>query len=381
MTRYYGNKRGLVVMNDDAYVSDNDKLKDKIFTFGRVKIYVEGVYPPEYKNAPEMLPWAEPVMGIFGGNGDTEIQKEYDKKNNETHFAINKTYTNNYTGINSVPHVGAWVWVFFEDGNPAYPFYFGAIQAGNNWFAKHNNQHVIATDNVLIKIDENPAHIDTDMLYDSNNKNSTTAGKFNFNQKSKMPTRVNIEITNIKPEGITNRTNVDTDIYKNKTDKDFCAVNLVINGNVNLLLNGHMYEEQYGDRFITHEGNLYYKHIGDTEIEHVGKTVETHIGEFDLVRQGNVADTIVGDIDTTIDGGQNVVITKNHSINVGGSTSRTANGNINDVAQIINHDQGGANMKVNDKPYQLKTTYKERIKNPNDYTDSNKIWDDAYGAE
>ena len=65
MTRYYGNKRGLVVMNDDAYISDNDKLKDKIFTLGRVKIYVEGVYPPEYKNAPEMLPWAEPVMGIL----------------------------------------------------------------------------------------------------------------------------------------------------------------------------------------------------------------------------------------------------------------------------------------------------------------------------
>ena len=38
-------------------------------------------------------------------------------------------------------------------------------------------------------------------------------------------------------------------------------------------------------------------------------------------------------------------------------------------------------MKANDKPYQLKESYKERTKNPNDYTDSNKIWGDAYGAK
>ena len=113
MNKYYGHKRGLVVSNEDYYVSDNDKLKDENFIFGRIKVYVEGVYPVEFAKAPEMLPWAEPVMPLFGGNGSTEAQRKFDEVDNSSHFAITKNYTNASTGVNTVPHVGSYVWVFF----------------------------------------------------------------------------------------------------------------------------------------------------------------------------------------------------------------------------------------------------------------------------
>ena len=47
MTRYYGNKRGLVVMNDDAYISDNDKRKAKIVKLRREITYEARVNPQE----------------------------------------------------------------------------------------------------------------------------------------------------------------------------------------------------------------------------------------------------------------------------------------------------------------------------------------------
>ena len=53
---YTGIYRGTVVYNNDPDVR------------GKVKIYVHGVYPEEYKTKHQLLPWAEPAMGLFGGN-------------------------------------------------------------------------------------------------------------------------------------------------------------------------------------------------------------------------------------------------------------------------------------------------------------------------
>lgn len=371
LNKYYGHKRGLVVSNEDYYVSDNDKLKDENFIFGRIKVYVEGVYPVEFAKAPEMLPWAEPVMPLFGGNGSTEAQRKFDEVDNSSHFAITKNYTNTSTGVNTVPHVGSYVWVFFEDGNPMYPFYFGAVQAGNNWMAEHTNQHIIATDNVLIKIDENQAHVKSTMKFNSNNSESTVAGRLAGNRKLDMPTLVDIEITNKKPEKAVNRSTKesDKDIYKHKTDKDFCAVNLIIQGNVNLYVNGNMYEQIEGDRFITHNGNLYYKHNGDTEIEENGAIVRTHIGDLDELHNGDKYLRTTGNVDETIQGFDSKVVFEDHHLNVGGSEIRNANLQIKDTSQIIKHEKGEADTTYNIDPYQISESYYDMLRNPLDYTE------------
>lgn len=120
--------RGKVVANYDPFVK------------GRVKLWIPGVYPEAFLNKPDELPWAEPVMPIFGGNFTN----------------LREGDLNSETGITTIPHVGTEVWVFFEGGNQQYPKFFGACQGGDGWHSEHNNQHVIKTDNVTVRIDEEP---------------------------------------------------------------------------------------------------------------------------------------------------------------------------------------------------------------------------------
>ena len=179
--------RGIVVNNfDPKYL-------------GRCKVFVYGVYPEEFKTNPTKLPWAEPVMSIFGGSWTNE----------------NKGL-NSETGVSSNPHVGkspgegAQVWLFFENGSPNHPKYFGVSQAGPGWLAEHNNQHVIKTDNVRIRIDENPSHARSTCHFDSYNADNVERSQ--KKQIKDMPTRVDVEIWN---EGSS-------------------ALNLIIKGNVNI---------------------------------------------------------------------------------------------------------------------------------------------------
>ena len=126
--------RGIIVANDDA-------AKNK----GRVKVWVPGIYSEECKLNPTILPWAELVEPIFGGSWT-----------NETEGSLNSE-----TGFCSVPHtsttpgLGAQVWLFFEQGNHMLPKVFGSSQGGIGWLAEHPNQHVMKTDNVRVRIDEN----------------------------------------------------------------------------------------------------------------------------------------------------------------------------------------------------------------------------------
>ena len=170
--------RGIVVYNEDPRYS------------GRVKIYVPGIYPIEFKNQHELLPWAEPAMSIEGGSWANEKATRYaensfsvvkdkdesDTVRNSTNIedqAPKRVYIRNAqhkepiglnteTGYCSVPHAGkyftdgAQVFLFFEAGDPNKPVYFAAAQSGTGWFSEHPNQHVFHSDNIRVRIDEEP---------------------------------------------------------------------------------------------------------------------------------------------------------------------------------------------------------------------------------
>ncbi len=325
MQKYYGNYRGLVVDNQDVYIiADDTNSTKKPLKFSRCKIYVEGIYPPEYKDRPDLLPWAEAVMPLFGGNGASAPQAESDKAD-----GINRTCTNASTGVITTPHIGAWVWVFFEAGNIMYPQYFGAIQAGTNYFAEHENQHIIKTDNIMITIDENPEHPDSTSYTDSNNSNCTSSSKMAGLQKKNMPTLLNVVITTTE-----------------KNNNSPCALNLTINGNVNMKLNGNQYKEINGDVFITHNGNLYYKHDGHTEYEQTGDTAKSIIGNEVVKISKDPKRDSTGNYSIATEGGSMTKTLGNQTIEIGGdqitlghATIQRSGNIISDMAtQIIKHN-------------------------------------------
>lgn len=125
MDKLNGFYRGIVKDNKDPLCQ------------GRVKVYVLGIYPSTFENYPEKLPWAELSMPVFGGGYTTKgVSVE--------------------TGVSSVPRIGAPVWVFFEQGDQNFPIVAFQINSGPGWISEHRRQHVIATENIKIVIDEEP---------------------------------------------------------------------------------------------------------------------------------------------------------------------------------------------------------------------------------
>jgi len=78
---------------------------------------------PENKGGkPGALYESHPVSDAFGNTA--KINSLHVNPNASTYKPA--TYSNSAKGIFSVPNVGAHVWVFFRDGMPMYPVYFGA---------------------------------------------------------------------------------------------------------------------------------------------------------------------------------------------------------------------------------------------------------------
>lgn len=320
--KHYGIYRGIVLDNNDPGITVN---KAKYKPSGRCKIFFEGIYSEKFREEQgKYLPWAEPVYPIFGGNTSTAVQKDLDEKS-ET--SVIKNYTNPVVGWGSVPHIGAYVWGFFEDGNIQYPKFFGVTQMGPCYLPEHKNQHVIATDNVKIIIDEEPENVNnTKNLCNSNNTNCTpTCQLFKDElQKTKMPTTVNITIVGNRPK------------KGKKGMTDYCAINLNIVGNVNAKIDGNVYEHINGDKFITQEGNLYHRIVGDIEIEHTGDLYETHHGNRKLTVNGEEEQTFNKNknVNVTLNSTDNIL--KTHQLIVGENDMRQVSGNITDTASVIN---------------------------------------------
>lgn len=246
--------RGLVIDNADP----NSK--------GHCRIYVHGVYPGESVRNPEMIPWAEPVMPIFGGSGAA---------------ASGQKFTS--TGWTSAPTIGSYVWVFFEGNDQNYPLYFAAIQGGDAWMSEHEMQHVLSTANFRITVDENPS-ASTTMLTDVMD-----------GSKTNQQTRARIEI-----------------------ESDAVALDIVIKGDVNLYVDGSLFQK------IT--GNRYTEISGDDVLVVDGNTTETHGGDLKSTRSGNSAKTIKGTDKKTVLKSKTVNVAQSSTDFVGGNYSLEAGG-------------------------------------------------------
>lgn len=277
MNEYIGTYRGKVVSNIDP--------QNK----GRIKIYVPGIFPETLSKDPNNLPWAEPVMPLFGGN-----------------YSSSNTY-NKETGVCTIPHVNTEVWVFFENGIHLYPKYFGACQGGNGWFSEHSNQHVIKTDNVTVVVDEDPTSEASTCKFDTNNSQCTYISK--ELQKLKQPTRVNINIVN----------------------KDSIALNLYIKGNVNIKVDGDVFEEITGDKHETLNGNLYRQHKGDIHIVHEGETLIETKGSIVDCCDGNKDYTVNGYVTELLNNNKNTVINGNNALIVNGINTSSTYGAKSDI--------------------------------------------------
>jgi hypothetical protein len=293
-TRYYGMYRGIV--------KDNSGEK------GQVKIFVPTIYPSEFENVPTSLPWAEPAQSLFGGN-----------------FSSDGSTLNTETGIAGWPKIGAFVWVFFDQGDHNFPIYFASCQAGDGWISQHNKQWVVQTDNLRIRIDENPSDAASTSKFDTYNSENTYESR--TKQKLQVPTLLDIEAKG--------------------------NVNLKITGNVNLQINGTLYEEINGNIHRTHIGNLYERHVGDKRIVHDGSTAYENNGNTLNVINGNLTLNRTGTETKIIDGSENKVITNVKSLNVGKQYVETINNKSSKVIGTNDETTIGTKVEFIDGDYKI----------------------------
>ncbi len=262
MKKFNGMWRGTCVQNVDPLVK------------GRIKVYVPGVYSKDMSMNPSLLPWAEPAMNIFGGSWNNEKKETYGDLNIETGATSNP-----HTSTDSLK--GAEIWLFFERGDHNFPIYFAACQSGDGWLSEHENQHVMHTDNVRIRIDEKLEDEKSTTQFDTYNAQCNEVSKTMV--RKKVPTRVDIEIWN-------------------RFDS---AVHLHMKGDVNMHIEGDYYEEIFGDRHITHYGNTFTYHKGDT--------LDVIEGNTHQIIDGNYSLEHIGNSDITREGNENYILTEDQS--------------------------------------------------------------------
>lgn len=277
--QFTGIYRGIVIQNDIEGKTQAKYLK------GKIKIFVPGVYSDYYKDKPNLLPWAQPAMSLFGGNWKNQRTAEPNAKIPPP--------LNLQTGWCSIPHTGkeitegAQVFLFFEAGDVNKPVYFAGAQSGPGWLSQHTNQHVIQTDNVRICIDEQPNQDVSTCKYEPYLKlqdinDAVFRKEFINNYKAdnpeKIPTRVDIQIAAPKET----------------------AINLQITGNVNMDLYGDWITRHHGDRYDTHIGNTYQYHSGTTHIYNEGNIQHKNIGTIERTYDGSITEIIKNKLTKTI---------------------------------------------------------------------------------
>lgn len=112
MENMYGQYRGVVKAHGDN---------------GKCRVYIPAVYPSEFENTPENLPWAEPAQPLFA-SGKSNV------------------------GAFQYPKLESTIWVFFEGGDINYPIMSHATLGGSSNF--QTDKYIIKTDAFELVIDE-----------------------------------------------------------------------------------------------------------------------------------------------------------------------------------------------------------------------------------
>lgn len=100
---------------------------------GRVKVHVPGVFPDDMNVGD--YPWAKPAVGVYNSGGDNDLLKEMsdDQPFDEN---INDLGTG---GVFTVPNIGNTVFVWFDQGNFLYPYYFAMEAKEQDWLSQKKN--------------------------------------------------------------------------------------------------------------------------------------------------------------------------------------------------------------------------------------------------
>lgn len=119
-----------------AIVLECDDPRD----IGRVKVHIPGVYPDGMEIG--LYPWAKPALGLYNGGGkNTKAPKKPNNKEfNSEHTVLDESYNSMGTGgIFSVPSKGNTVFVWFDQGNHMYPYYFAMEAKEGDWLQQKVN--------------------------------------------------------------------------------------------------------------------------------------------------------------------------------------------------------------------------------------------------
>lgn len=388
--------RGIVVYNQDP------QLK------GRVKIYVPGIYPIQFKNKWQLLPWAQPALPLGGGNwanekhtqqeqsvltpeeqeeiinkedlNNTQQEQQSSQNKQQQQQTEQKTYPvqlNAETGWCTVPHAGkyatdgAQVWVFFEAGDINKPIYFASAQSGTGWFSEHPNQHVFHSDNIRVRIDEDPYRTQSTCNFPVYNTNTVkqlfqssgggAPGSIPFMQLTDLPKNIT--------DTPTQKAKLDIEILQsNSPVSGDLAVHLKVTGHVNIHITGDIYLQHIGNKIQTHIGDHFLHHVGNTTIfregnincNHIGNTLKNQTGSIEsnltgnqinviqgniskqregneiIYTKGNITDTLVGNKTETIQGNQIRTITGNVTQTFNGVFTKIVNATSEFTYKIIN---------------------------------------------
>lgn len=123
--KYNGIYRAIVVSCDDP--------RD----IGQVKVHVPAVFPDNLEVG--KYPWAKPALGLYNSGGENVVEPKGESGSKENEI-FNTTFNSLGTGgIFTVPNVGNTVFVWFDQGNFMYPYYFAMEAKEGDWLNQKNN--------------------------------------------------------------------------------------------------------------------------------------------------------------------------------------------------------------------------------------------------